>query len=361
MKGPASVIRSFYISLPLALFFNALLFFRAVTLPGFAAGLFKMISPGKSGNPNSFFEIFSSSIAYSVDSVFLSSYGSLLIVGKFIGEESFAFPSILLGCVAMFFSHVMNVIKIAGFYGFQEQAGHKIGLFDYTLAEALLPVTLTQIPAPTLWLLVEFSFELCTLLPGLTFVLQIIVTSLREVLPPWGCFNEIDGSNSTKTRLASFVIPVIVTLIGFLVSLIMMANRSILDKPETGLPIYLIATIFILGVIVPLSLSKVYNRGYQTLAEFAMRHRDEPLAKILNIFSFVVGGIFVLALVVVTLPLLPVVLVSSLPTLTNASAITLLAATVIIILGGLVAQVVLNRLRPESHPWFASLGKSLES
>ena len=140
----------------------------------------------------------------------------------------------------------------------------------------------------------------------MTFVLQIIVTSLTEVLPTGGRVTAILDSKFAKSRFAIFVLPGVVCLIGFFLSL---SDRVI---PFSGRNFnifqtmdFTLAALCISLIIVPLSLLKKYNRGHETLSAFAMRHRDNPLAKIFNVASFVIAGMTMLGLVIVLMIVLP--------------------------------------------------------
>ena len=90
VQGSKSLLKSFSVGYPLFHFLNALLFFRAISIPGIGSGYQLLYRPDFSGYAHEWFWL--NIFTMSLGGWFSAYYGCLFVVGKYIEESIFPIP-----------------------------------------------------------------------------------------------------------------------------------------------------------------------------------------------------------------------------------------------------------------------------
>ena len=303
--GPKSLIWSFFLFLPMALFLNVLLFFRAMTLPKIFEGLQYLFS--------------SRSLIYKSPSTWErwllatmgtwagAQYGCLFFLGKYVGEETFVFPRLFIGGVLTLANSFLNLVKLAALASFHatlyvsEPTKSLIQSFFGCLYNTeSVPVMLSQLPAARFWLFVHFLFLACTYLPFLSFTFEMVASCIAEMLPSRFADRQKFPHNLAVTApLGLFSLAL--SMVSFYSKTEDFTRRLrgmwILFQPLM-VAYYLVISLVIL-IILPLSLSKVVNLGrYEDLLSF-VRQQAKPAKTsswpiITTMFCVYVGGCLIL-------------------------------------------------------------------
>ena len=356
--GLKSLLQSFYLAFILTHFFNLLLFFRALTLPGLGDGLNFMFRPRFSEFDSS--HVWLGMFYISVGLWCCARYGVLFVIGKHIKETTFAFPSVLLAVIAVFLFNLLNLFKISGFMGyFGKLPGTKYSKYSYSSYHCL-PVVLSVQPGATFWLIVHFAFTLCSTLPSSTLIFEVVVSSVAELLP---------ASWVTRDQFPrSLAVPGVLGLLGFggsVLALCVRADHRYHSQLYHFLNFtYFLAIIFFVQAIAFLSLSKVATIGHEDLLAFVKRQSTALTAtafKVLVGVSFVIAGFLAYILV----PFFPwVSLGFSIGVSWSHFGSTifffvLLALTLLSIFGTVLVQSILFCCDGKKYPCCLPIGKQL--
>ena len=365
--GLKSLLPSFYLAFPLTHFFNLLLFFRALTLSGLGVGLTYMFMPDFDdyGRASTWMKVLQSSLGF----WFCANYGVLFVIGKHVKETTFAFPSVLIAGVAVFILNLLNLFKIAGFMGFfGELAEVEYSNFFYSSTPFVsIVVVLSVQPVATFWLVVHFAYTLCSLLPPAALILEVLVSSVTELLP---------ASMATRNRFPhSLALPGVFGLLGFVGSIIAIYVRSTAGYVPYFQSyyfmnfVYAVAVIFFVQAIAFLSLSKVATAGHEDLLAFVQRQSTRRTA---TVFKILVGVSLVAAgfLAYILVPVIPGTWGSdssfSIPDVDYAHptgltiyVLVLLVLFLLVVFGTALVQSILSCTNGKKHPCCLPLGKRL--
>ena len=363
--GLKSLLPSFYLAFSLTHFFNLLLFFRALTLSGLDVGLKYMFLPNFDvyGRASSWMKVLRLSLGF----WFCADYGVLFVIGKHVKETTFAFPSVLIAGVAVFILNVLNLFKIAGFMGYFGELA-EVECYDFFRSHTpftSIVVVLSVQPVATLWLVVHFAYTLCSMLPTTTLILEVLVSSVAELLP---------ASLGKRDRFPhSLALPGVLGLLGFVGSIIALYVRIVAGQEPYFQSyyfthfVYAIAVIFFVQAIAFLSLSKVATAGHEDLLAFVQRQSTRRTAKV---FKILVGVSLVAAgfLAYILVPVIPGTWGSdssfSIPDVDYAHptgltiyVLVLLVLFLLVVFGTALVQSILSCTNGKKHPCCSPLGK----
>ena len=296
IQGPKSLIQSLFLTLPFALFLNALLFFRAVSLPNAASGLAFIFEPDFSELGLDF--VWTNVFRLTTGMWFAAGQGSLFVVGKYVDETIFPVPHTFVGVVATFILLVLNLLKIggfAGFYGLELMKQPMDAFFGSYYYYTTMPVSLSQVSGAPFWLLVHFAFGLSIGLPYLSFAVEVLATCWAEFLP---------GFLSVRTAFPkNLVLTGGLGLVGFVISFIFLYLQSVGNYFVANFfysfqaVTYCVAFYVVTCAIVPMGISKVLNQNNESLPAFVTRlGSGSSVYKVLFFICFGASAIVMLAL-----------------------------------------------------------------
>ena len=359
VKGPASLFRSFYVCLPTALFLNASLFFRGISLSGTQSGVKEFLRGGSNN-------YFIGSVAYSVfgDRQFPGNSGFLFMMGKFIGDKEFVFPKVFVTFATIFTLMTIDVLKMAGF------RGHFQGLFHEDSAQIKksledehrdVAIGLTQIPGATFWLIAHYSHLLCLRLPSISFALESVASSLAESLP-CHLFPQFKVLTTRSKFPQNLIIPGTLVIVGFVVSMVVGTQNGddLFDSTirYSIIPLwvfYLSVMCLILGIILPLSFTKRFNHGHLDFLTFISRH--DQRSKIVNIVSVVIGMVWTLMLLCAVVRTVTLQLFGYY----SGDSLILVYVVLALFIVGVAWQFIMHRRNPNAYPWYSPLGRKLDA
>jgi len=271
IQGPKSLLRSLLFSLPFALLLNFILFLRAITLQNAGAGVHFLFNPRFSELSHGW--VWIHLIRLITGTWFFANHGSLLVVGKYIGDTIFPLPHVFIGSIIAFALLVLNLLKEGGFAGFYGPELLNSSLHKYFRGSNhfnTIPVLLSQLAIPKFWLLVHFASKLAIQLPFLSFCIETLATCWADILP---------RPLSIRTVFPkSLILTGILGCVGSALSLILLYLQSIGFHVRDAVlfqdVMYLIALFLLFCAIVPLGISKVVNQNSETLLEFVCRLRS---------------------------------------------------------------------------------------
>ena len=371
--GRNSLMWSFFLFLPTALFLNILLFFRAMTLPNHYDGIQYLFTSHSLHyeNVDTWERWFRATMGTWVG----AEYGCLFFLGKYVGEKTFVFPHLLIGGVLILATCFLNLFKIAALASYHarlyesEQIESSIqGFVQSSHIFKLTPVLLSQLPAAPFWLMVHFLFVACSKLPFYSFAFETVASCFAEMLP---------ARFSDRQKFPqNLVVTVPLGLLSLNLSAVFYHGHT---KVFTGrlynifyfshmMAYYLIISLVIL-IILPLSLCNVANLGrYERLIAFLRRQTRPTWASSFPItfttFSILVGGCLIL-----TVPfhiywnLLGPVGFFSNSAINGMLAVyfvcIILLVFVVFIVLGVVIQCILKLVDGEKHPCCMPLGRPI--
>ena len=268
--GPKSLIKFFFIGFVLIHSLNSLLFFRAISLPGSSTGYNHVLS----ANFNVYNDKYSKYVWFGVvrmifGSWFCAFYGSLLVVGKYVKKMVFPVPHVFVAVVACFVLNIFNILKVCAFAGYFNNLLNTATLRYVHIHELeTVPVLLSQLPGSTFWLLVYFVYRLGIFLPYLSFTVEVVAVSVTEFFPRYFSADRTEfPKNLVLTALLGFF--------GSIISIVLQyCSTSVHYYRLTHMSSFLIACsalFIVIGVLVPLAMSRVVNAGRETLLDMVRR------------------------------------------------------------------------------------------
>ena len=355
-KGPISLVRSFYVVLPTALIINVFLFFCGVSLPGASDSIARLKDPTYYYNEISLVGLLF--LCY----LFYGENGRFFMLGRLIETKMNILPNIYIALSAVFVLQVLSVLKVAGFHG------HFKGLFHAESVQAQyfymrsynhellgLSVSLTQIPASSFWLLLQYLYLLCVSAPFYSFTLETVAFSLAECIP-YQSFPRLKILASRTKFPENLILPGFLGLVGIVISICEMKSRAYDAKSQVYFTLYIsfyLVLTFILVVILPLSFRKSFNRGRQDLLSFMSRHGRR--GKVLNIVTIVISVLLSFVFFVGLCVIQAIVRGHEGGQLSDAIFICF-----VMLIVGIVLQVILHIRNPANHPWCSPLGPEMD-
>ena len=365
--GPKSLVKSFMVAFPAAMIFNFVLIIRAITLPMAGQGILASFHP----NFDTLFRM-----GYGWEQIknmlmgnwFLSFWGCLIYVGKHVDQKKSALPYLIISGLVFFTSATLNVIKVGAFQGFFQDTMQRnpmtpqwsVGWSWHNYEKNSIPVLLSRLAGSNFWLIINFSYHLCTILPSSCLILEMIASSLAEILP---------NAWSERTKFPrNMLVTGILGLLGFSLSMIILRFPSLgkgdylfAGISDTFTLTFFVAVAFIMIAILPLILSKVFNTRHEDLLSFALRQKSSLfnipslLVKITLVVGVIVGGI---------LNLLSGadIIVMYMHNLAYGRIWTILSfcLVLLVILLAFIVKTILHIGNRDGHPCCVALGPSLE-
>ena len=354
VQGTKSLLKSFFVGFPLLHFLNALLFFRAISLPGTGIGYQILYEPNFSGYTQGGGWIWAEILEMSLGGWFLTEYGCLFVVGKYIKESIFPIPHVLIAAVVCFVLNILNSLKSAAFLS---NYCHLLGLKEWNgwmYQYFSAPVALSQQPGSIFWLILHFIFDLGISIPAFSFVVETVAISLAEFLP---------GLLAHRTKLPqNMILTAALGIIGFGLSVVYHyldpENREYYPMLGNLDHVYFLVTFLIIAVLVPMSLSKVMNAGRETLLDFVGRQGKESWSAArqrITLMMVIIGGVHALFVSSWYWPIKGIMSIMY----STCARVTLGVVSLIVVVAAVV-QIVLFCCQQSRYPCCFSVGKQTD-
>ena len=372
INGPSSLLKVGIIVYILSQALKLLLFFHAISLAGAWRGIHYMFLARdyewiKIPWVLKFWTLWY--LKNSLGNAFRASSGTLFLVGRFMDPNQFALPHVFICVVAFCFLSIYNFALEAGYVGFYMDLtnGSSERLVNNFYAYSGLPTLLTQVSGSNFWLVIYFCHVFLSVTLGNSFRLLTSILALEEM------FSGIIVFRSAPSKNVLFI--VLFGLAGFLTSLLLIKLRSIDEiliysiDSKLGL-VHVVVFFFVIAAIIPLSMSKMTNRGRIDLISFVRRQGDPTLATlrhVLTLACLVLSGIATVTIVIYIVT----ICFSSRHIRDGLSYIGLLtwkyehdvfvgamtAITILVVVSAAAVQWVLHRRNGTAYPCCLSLGR----